>query len=290
MKNSFFTLHFLAIIYVTLAFTSCKKDQEQVDNDTSSATDNSIAQQNFNDLTTMADEALRNGTSNIYKSGNSYSVLSACATIDLVSGTKVNFSSDGKDTITINFGSNNCLCNDGRYRRGLVQFVYTGPYRTSGTVITVTPSNYYVNDHAVQGVKTITNNGSGIGYFLRHTIVVNGTIVKPNGGGTITWNSTRTRDWVSGDTTLMWDDDVYQINGNANGTSAGGTNFSSTIISPLIRKFDPTNPVCRRYFTQGTIDHIPSGKPTRTIDFGNGTCDNLGTITVNGNVYTFQMP
>ncbi len=280
---------FVGVIFSALFF-SCKKNQEQVDNDTSSATDNSLAQQSFNDLGTMADEALRNGTSNIYKLDNPNSVLSTCATIDLASGTKVNFNSDGKDTITVNFGSTNCLCNDGRYRRGIVQFVYTGLYRTLGTVITVTPTNYYVNDYAVQGTKTVTNNGSGNGYQLRHTIVVNGTIIKPNNGGTITWSSNRTRDWVSGDTTLMWDDDVYHINGNANGTSANGTSFTSTIISPLVRKFDPANPTCKKYFIQGTIDHIPTGKPTRTIDFGNGTCDNIGTVTVNGNVYTFQMP
>jgi archaellum component FlaF (FlaF/FlaG flagellin family) len=285
-----FRISLSTLILSALLLSACKKDKEQVDNDTSSATDNSLAQQSFNDLGTMADEAIRNETSFIYKLDNPNSVLSTCATIDLASGRKVNFNTDGKDTITVNFGSTNCLCNDGRYRRGTVQFVYTGPYRTPGTVITITPSNYFVNDHAVQGTKTVTNNGSGNGYLLRHTIVVNGTITKPNNGGTITWNSNRTRDWVSGDTTLMWNDDVYHINGNANGTSANGTSFTSTIISPLVRKFDPTNPTCRKYFVQGTIDHIPSGKPTRTIDFGNGTCDNIGTVTVNGNVYTFQMP
>lgn len=276
---------------ISAAFFSCKKDQNQEDNDTSDAADNAFSQQCYNDLGTMADEALRNGTSNAYKFTNPNSVLSLCATLDLTSGTKVPYSVDGKDTITVNFGTTNCLCNDGRYRRGMVQFTYTGPYRTTGTVITVTPLNYYVNDNSVQGNKTITNLGSGTGYYMRHSIAVNGTIVKSsaNGGGTITWTANRTRDWVSGDTTFMWDDDVYHINGSASGSKVNGISYTSTITSPLVRKFDVNNPTCKKYFVQGTLNHQPDNKPVRTIDFGNGACDNIATITINGQVYTVQL-
>lgn len=288
--NLKFLLPATALI-LSAAFFSCRKDKNdnQEDNDTSDAADNTFSQQCYNDLGTMADEALRNGTSNTYKFTNPNSVLSVCASVDLQSGTKVPFSVDGKDTITVNFGATNCLCNDGRYRRGTVQFTYTGAYRTTGTVITVNPINYFVNDNSVQGSKTITNLGSGSGYQMRHTIVVNGTIVKANGGGTITWSANRTRDWVSGDTTFMWDDDVYHISGSASGSKVNGNTYTSTITNPLVRKFDLTNPVCKKYFVQGTLNHQPANKPVRVIDFGNGACDNIATITINGQTYTIQM-
>ena len=290
MKTSKFGLFLGTAVLVTAsAFFSCKKDQNQEDNDTSDAADNTFSQQTYNDLGTMADEALRNGSSNTYKFTNPNSVLSVCASLDLLSGTKVNYSIDGKDTITVNFGSTNCLCNDGRYRRGSVQFTYTGPYRSTGTVITVTPINYYVNDNSIQGSKTITNLGSGSGYQMRHAIVVNGTIVKANGGGTITWSANRTRDWVSGDTTFMWDDDVYHINGSASGSKANGNTYTSTITNALVRKFDISNPTCKRYFVQGTLSHQPANKPVRVIDFGSGACDNIATITINGQTYTIQL-
>ncbi len=284
------TLGLAAVLLASSAvFTSCKKDKNEEDSDTSSASDNSLAQQAYNDLGTMADEAVRNGSSNIYKFGNnSNSTLSTCAS--LTWNNAVNYTTDTYDTVTVNFGTTNCLCNDGRYRRGSVQFVYNGLYRNAGTVITINPINYFVNDNQVQGQKTVTNNGSGTGYMMRHTINVNGTVIKANNGGTITWTSTRTRDWVSGDTTVMWDDDVYHINGNANGTSASGQSFTSNITSALVRKFDPTNAQCKRYFIQGTIDHTPSGKPTRTINFGSGACDNSATVTINGNVYNITLP
>ncbi|MFN5181538.1 MAG: hypothetical protein ACK5D5_00785, partial [Bacteroidota bacterium] len=195
MKNTKINLLFsAALILISASFFSCKKDKNEEDNDTSDAADNALSQQSYNDLGTMADEALRNGTSNTYKFSNPNSVLSVCANLDLTSGTKVPISTDGKDTITVDYGATNCLCNDGRYRRGAVRFVYTGPYRSAGTVITVTPINYFVNDNSIQGTKTITNQGSGAGYFMRHSIVVNGTIVKANGAGTITWSCNRTRD------------------------------------------------------------------------------------------------
>jgi hypothetical protein len=289
-KKITFGLATLLLASATI-FSSCKKEKNEEDSDTASASDNSLAQQSYNDLGTMADEAVRNGSMSSYnKSSNPFSILSNCAT--LTWSNAVNFATDGKDSVTVDFGTVNCACNDGRQRRGQVRFVYTGAYRTTGTVITITPINYFVNDNQVQGSKTITNNGSGTGYLMRHTIVVTGTVTKSsaNGGGTITWNSTRTRDWVSGDTTSMWNDDVYNINGDANGTSSGGTSFTSQITSPLVRKFVAADATCKRYFVQGTIVHTPSGKAARTIDFGSGTCDNKATVTINGTVHNITLP
>jgi hypothetical protein len=294
MNTNKITLGLASLLLVSATmFTSCKKEKNEEDSDTSSASDNSMATQNYNDLNSMADEALRSGSVSAYKFDNPNSVLSSCATVSF--NNAVNYSTDGSDTLTITFGQSgntavNCLCNDGRYRRGQVQFVYTGPYRTVGTVITVVPINYYVNDNQVAGSKTITNVAPPSGILMRHTISVNGTIYKANNGGTVTWTSTRTRDWVSGDTTFMWNDDVYNITGSANGTSSAGNSFTSTITSPLVRKFDVNQPSCKRYFVSGKIDHTPSGKATRTIDFGNGTCDNAATVTINGHVYNITLP
>jgi hypothetical protein len=47
---------------------------------------------------------------------------------------------------------------------------------------------------------------------------------------------------------------------------------------------------CRRHFTQGTLEHTPGGKATRYIDFGNGTCDDQATVTINGTTYTITLP
>jgi hypothetical protein len=47
---------------------------------------------------------------------------------------------------------------------------------------------------------------------------------------------------------------------------------------------------CRKHFTQGVLEHTPSGKAMRTIDYGNGACDDQATVTINGNTYTITLP
>jgi hypothetical protein len=114
-------------------------------------------------------------------------------------------------------------------------------------------------------------------------ISVSGAIYKAN-GGTITWNSTRVRTWIAGEsTTLNWMDDEYHITGSGNGTSANGTQFNVVITQALHVKLN-----CPR-IVSGTVDITPSGKPTRTLDYGPGTCDYNATVTINGNVYNITL-
>ena len=94
-------------------------------------------------------------------------------------------------TLTVNFGATNCLCNDGRYRRGTIVLSFSGKYKDFLTVITVTPQNYFVNDNQVSGTKTITNKGHNAVHHLVYEINANMAIVKANGGATITWTSNR---------------------------------------------------------------------------------------------------
>ncbi|MFO0322099.1 MAG: hypothetical protein ACK504_06705 [Bacteroidota bacterium] len=278
----------LGIAIVAIAFTSilssCKKkdNQEEVtDNDTSTATDQSLASTSVNDLTSISDEVGRSGDLSSFKTSESTAILSACATITSNTLTSAK-------TITVNFGTVNCLCNDGRNRRGSVILSFTGNYRDSLTVITVTPSNYFVNDNQVTGTKSITNKGHNAANHLVYEITANVSIIKANGGGTISWTSTRQREWINGeDSPTDWTNDKYSITGGASGTTANGNTFTSVITSPLIRNMASG---CRRHFTQGVLEHTPGGKPTRIIDYGNGACDDQATVTIKGKVYNITLP
>lgn len=275
----------LAVILFSVVFTglfsSCKKkDKEETDSDTSSAADQSLASSIVNDMTSIADEAGRTNNVSSFRTSNSTAILSNCATLtfDTLAAAK---------TVTINFGTSNCLGNDGRYRRGALILNFTGHYRDSLTVITVTPQNYFVNDNQVTGSKTITNNGHNAAGHLVYSIQANLQILRANNGGTITWQSSRQREWTAGETTLSWQDDMYSITGSASGTTSGGGSFQSNITSPLIRNMAPG---CRRYFTAGTIAHMPAGKAIRYLDYGNGNCDDQATVTINGNTYPVTLP
>jgi hypothetical protein len=195
---------------------------------------------------------------------------SSCATVtvDTVSSPR---------SITIDFGSTNCTCLDGRKRRGQVIATWTGKYRDQGTVISVTFNNYFVNDNQIEGTKTVTNTGLNAQEHPVYAVQVNGTIVKANNGGTITWNSTRQREWVAGfDTPLNIADDTYSITGSASGTTAAGLAYTIEITSPLVRKM-----TCL-WFESGVIAVSPQGKQTRTLDYGNTGCDANATVTIAG--------
>ncbi len=276
---------FFFALVLSLVFTGCKKHEDE-DTDTSASNDNATSEAYFDDMGNIANEGAVSGAVSSYKNSPGTEVatdglLSSCATVTFDTLYHAN-----ADSVTVDFGSSNCLCADGRYRRGKILVTYTGRYRDSATVITTVPINYFVNDNQLVGTRTVTNLGHNSAGHLEYSIVVSGQIVLANSGGTITWNSTRTREWTQGESTIMWSDDQYSITGSASGTSAKGVSYTATITSPLIRNMALG---CRKHFVQGTFDLTPSGKATRTVDYGTGACDNRATVTINGQTYNITL-
>jgi hypothetical protein len=271
----------LIIAASALMLTGCKKDEE--DNDTSASSDNAFAEATYNDVTNISDEAGVSGSLSNYRTGPAADdgILTSCATITFDS---VNTSD--QDTIHINFGTTNCTGNDGRNRRGEILVYYSGHYRDSASTHTITFNNYYVNDNQVLGTKTVTNQGHNAQGHLVYSININGQINLANNAGTITWVSQRQREWTQGESTAYWNDDVYSITGSASGTGSDGHTFTATITSPLIRNMAIG---CRRHFVQGTFDLTPDSRPTRTVDFGSGACDDVATVTINNHTYTIHL-
>jgi hypothetical protein len=262
----------LFLVAGMVLFTSCRRDRE--DSNFAVASDNAQAESYFNELKNIADEAY-SGTMVLYRSAAD-TLVYGCATV-------IRDTTASPKTITVDFGTTNCTCNDGKNRRGKVITTYTGMYRDSGTVITHTTSNYYVNDNQVIGTKTVTNGGHNTAGNLFYNISVSGSVVKANGGGTVTWNSTRVREWIAGASTLIWSDDIYLISGSANGTASNGETFTANITTPLRKEIG-----CY-HFVSGVIEVNPANHAQRIIDFGNGTCDNTATLTINGNTYTINL-
>lgn len=273
MKTLFFIRPILILIIPVLLITSCKKDKdEKADDDTGSAVDNAFADAVFNDASSISDQAvLRSGTDNIVQ-------MTPCATItfDTTSNPKV---------VTIDFGPVNCLCNDGHYRRGSIIVTYSGAYRDSGSTHTISFSNYHIDDYHVQGTKTVTNEGTNLAGNSWFSIVVNGNITEPVNGAFLTWQSSRTREWVAGESTLNMLDDIYHISGTASGTAFSGVNFTAGITDPLVVALN-----CR-WIKDGILEFTPSGFQTRVIDYGhvNGNCDAIALVTIGSNSYVITL-
>jgi hypothetical protein len=279
------------LMSVALSLTSCRKDNSKnIDKDTVSAEDNALADKSFEDLGQISNEASGGGLGT-FKNGSPSNdgLLSICAIVipDLIN-----------KKITVDFGTNNsnCLCKDGRYRRGKIYISYTGTtYWDSLSTVTITTSptdSYFVDDNQIIGTKSCLNNGHNAAGHRFWTITINGKIIKANNLGTITWDATRTLEWIAGEKTILWGDDIYGVTGYAKGTSTSGASFDATITSQLIRKI-----ACPKHFVSGTFDFTSGTKPIRHVDFGYspapnpiGSCDGWISVTINGNTIYKQLP
>jgi hypothetical protein len=273
MKQLKFFLAFLLVIGILSSTTSCKKDVETKQVNTSVEADDALAESIYDNATDIANEAYENGSVGLKSTGY---FLSGCATVSLDTTVMPR-------VLTVDFGDENCLCSDGRYRRGKIIATFNGPYWWPGTVITYGFDNYHVNDHHVGGIKVVTNMGFNTSGNMYFNVVVTG-IIDFSGGGTLTWNSTTVREWAEGQTTWTPMDDVYLITGSSNGIRPSGETWTRVIVNPLRVEIG-----CK-WIVSGTMEVTPEGLPTRIFDWGNGECDNIATAVINGVTYTILLP
>ncbi len=250
----------MALSTASLMLSSCRKDKES-EFETESTVDNSNSESSFDQVFKQADEAAT--TKSLGKGGPT-------VIVDTLSSPKV---------MTIDYGTGT-ICNDLKTRSGKIIVKYTGKYREAGTVINITFDNFVQNGKQISNssTKTITNNGRNSQGFLNWTIQVNASIVLES-GQTIKWVSTRNRTWIAGESTVgNSTDDKYEITGTTNGVNRKGNNYTCKITSPLLVDLS-----CNlRRITKGIVEVTPEGKNTRTINFGNGECDEEATVSVNG--------
>jgi len=251
-------------IAITIALSSCRKNEGDAvtpDNDHNAALDNYKAEFFFADALKQADIA--------YKDGEVGCIASVMLDLDSLPYSMI-----------VDFGTENCMGPDGLLRRGQLHVSFTGAYGDEGTQITITPQGFHVNDHLVQGVKTVTNaglNDQGQSYF---NVTVNGTVTAPDGSWTSTHKYQRTRTWLAGEGRLTIFDDVYLITGGGSGVDRNGLPFTVNITSPL--RVEVGCP----WIVSGVQEIAPQGLQTRVIDFGNGSCDQQVSITVGNFTFT----
>jgi hypothetical protein len=266
---------------ISLVLSACGKFRYDKDQ---SAEVNRKVETAFDEMTNISDQAIT-GNMVYYKNGGvivthpgdkpvqEKTACNVIITIDTTGTLK---------TVTVDYGSTNCDCNDGKTRRGKIITTFTGFYHAQGTIITHTPVDYYVNDIKIDGTKTVENmglNASGQPYF---NVQIDG-VATLTSGETMTYTSTRVRTWTDGFTTLFNRfDDEYDITGTAAGVFSSGGGYTANITAAVHIKVGCGFPV------SGTVEITPESRPVRILDYGTGTCDATFTVTVNGQTYTFN--
>jgi hypothetical protein len=263
MKKTMLVLSILSIILY-----ACKDEDVINQNDltsTQGTQDHLTAEQIFNDAVRMVENGLTDNGQN-----------KGCASYFLLNADTTNI-----DTLIIDFGSTDALC-EGKLRNGKIIVTYTGKYRDSLSVITTSFDNYHVDYTLVQGEKIITNKGRNNKGNMWFTIEVNNASINTT-NGTINWESSRVREWVSGQNTYFnISDDRYMITGNASGNSVNGKDFTMEITDSLEVDLGCL-PTC--VIKSGKAKISPNGYSDRIINYGDSICDCNFDVSINGTNY-----
>ena len=279
-------------LFLSLITIGCSKDNETTDNSTITAEEagiNAKIDAENNDVYNIVENQYDNIDSNLlsYKNTDSQEIfLSACATITRVPTFGTALTVGQTVTKTIDFGSTGCTISNGNVLKGkiILSFIYN-PNATTQT-IDCTFDNFYHNLRKIEGTKTFTRTMTvATAASPSHPIWVmtmNLTITLPD-GRIITRVGTRTSEIIAGfNTPTSWTDNVFSVTGNWTTTFPNTVTQTSTITSPIIVKLSciPTN----SSLSQGVITFVRNSH-TATLDYGNGSCDNLAVFTINGVSY-----
>ena len=288
----------------SLMLTGCRKktkENEEPDKDQSAAQENTLAENYMNDVAGIGSQGSENGSLSTYRNDGSQDVFG-------ISSASVTF---GPNTFTVDFGAYpgvNCI--DGRKRSGKLMFDYSAStnsataYRNPGYKLSITSANYTVDDYTVNIIsKNISNTtpttiptGTNPGVNLTWNVTANVNIIKPAGGGTITWNCNRTKTLLNTNdpmcyqgqsSPILWNKARIQIDGNASGVTAGGEAYTAYMIG-MTRDFGTCGSLLKYPWIAGNLNFTPGTKATRYVNFGSGACDRIAVVTINGIDYTFN--
>ena len=179
-------------------------------------------------------------------------------------------------TIVIDFGEG-CEGPGGKVRTGKIIITYTSRKYVPGAVWTFTPENLMINGIAIEGVKTVTNvSASEDDYVSLNKVLTGGKATWPD-GTFATRESSKTVTWIREANPI---NDEFHVTGEASGVNKEGLGYSMEILSKMIYKRK-----CRMEGVHIAVQGLKSftkGEENILIDFGDGACDNLITVTKDG--------
>ena len=179
-------------------------------------------------------------------------------------------------TIIVNYGDEGCNDWHGRSRRGKIIIRYTDHLYVPGAVLSITFENFYFRGVKIDGQRIIKNISESFDDNLMFDITFEGTFTWDDGSV-----STRRSHWVvERIRTPNPINDEKHVDGEASGTTKNGVDYKVEITETIVFKrscgpfhvFIPVQGV--KVITWRGLEKI--------IDYGDGECDRIVTITFNG--------
>ncbi len=181
--------------------------------------------------------------------------------------------------VVIDFGDG-CEGRDGRVRAGIIRITHSGEYGQPGHTKVTTFEDFSVDSIAVEGIRTITDISDTALVEKKYSItLVGGKLTFPD-GTEVTRDAEKIRRKFFNEEEQTRQATVFGI---ATGINKDGLQYTHTVdeATPLLFSH-----ACRDISKLAPISGIlliqVEGESDKIIDFGDGTCDNLVTVTQDG--------
>lgn len=278
MKPNFMKTGIMLVAATFFLFTSCSKDEsvDQPVDDTGvelTAEDSKQAAQ-AEETSDRVFDVVESAYVEIEEEtrSNSNSFFSDCVTITISTENGVTF-------VTLDFGLG-CELPNGNILSGKIHITYGLPQ--NGTItITYTLEDFTFNGKGVAGGATVFRQRENVS-GNPEAIVNKDLLISFPAGLAVSVDAVKSFEWIEGVGSGTWMDNVYLVTGNRTIETNTGFSHYGIVIEPLRREA-----TCQ-WFVSGTIEITRNGN-MGVLDFGDGTCDNLATLTVNGNEIIIEL-
>jgi len=268
MKRKILYLSSLFTVITLLFIHACKKENSSATVDNTPFNANSVeknavvATATFDELNDFA----QSGFDATNLKGGIFS-LGSCPAVS------VNFMTP-PFSISLDWGTG-CTNSDGITRSGTINLSLSGLMNEKNNVATMNIENYIVDGKKISGTTKITYQGLNPGNnWPRYSIVSDGKIEFAD-KSIISYHSESVRLQAEGAGTTTITDDVWRTEiQSANGVNKDGTKWTAKTTKVMIKKGD-----CK-WYNSGTLVITPEKGDVKTIDFGDGTCDNKATLKI----------
>ena len=184
-------------------------------------------------------------------------------------------------TKTIDFGVDGCTLDNGNTVKGKMVVSFSNDFSASTQTISYTFEGFYHNGKKLQGSKSIIRTVKSTDLLAEAhpvlTAAIDLTITFDDGKVYIRKGSLIKEMTAGYNTWFNWEDNVFVVTGNGTTTLPNGDTFSAEITTPLEFKAS-----CRKSFPVKGVVEITKNEASATIDYGNGDCDTLASVTKDG--------
>jgi len=145
--------------------------------------------------------------------------------------------------------------------------------------------DFYIDDVKIEGTRRKENTSASTDNSPEFTITMVGGKLTFTDSTTITREVAKVRTWIRANNPI---NDTVSVTGAAGGSRRDGAEYNVEILEPMVYRRG-----CRSgrvFIPVSGVKQITAGENVAIVDYGDGECDNIVTITINetGDICTIR--